>query len=142
MKSSESFIFYIVFIILLFLAERAKSDTIDYYHVYYNNVKIKEYPNDTIPIIIKKSEIKDSDTLSIRYWNDTPCTNCKFYLVVIDNKKIYVKVTSTTGQGTPLSISMKDILEWSAINLVDNFDIYYYEEKPAYPIHLFKLIFK
>jgi len=103
---------------------------------------IKENPRDTTPISFYKTEIKETDSLSVRYWTDTPCTSCRFYLVVIDEKNIYVKVISAIGQGVPLIISMKDILDWSTENSIDYFNIYYYEEKPAYPIHLFSMVLK
>jgi hypothetical protein len=108
--------FSLLLLILFAMLFQANADTIDYYHVYYNNIIIKENPRDTTPISFKKTEIKETDSLSVRYWTDTPCASCKFYLVVIDEKNIYVKVTSALGQGTPLSISMQDILDWSVEN--------------------------
>jgi len=118
-------------------------DTIGYYHVYYNNIILKnssDKTGDTLPVVVKKADIKEKDSLTIKYWQDTPCENCKFFLVVIDERKKYVKVTSTIGQASPLSISLSEILKWSENYYNDNFEIYYYKEKPAFPIHLFKLI--
>jgi hypothetical protein len=135
-------LFCLVILLLFSLEIKVNADTIDYYHIYYNNILINNNSSDSGAISFKKVEIKESDSLSVKYWTDTPCASCRFYLVAIDENNIYVKVTSNIGQGSPLTISMKDILDWSAQNNVDYFNIYYYEEKPAYPIHLFKLVLK
>ena len=113
-------------------------DTTDYFHVFYNKIKIKDV-SISLPLQMKKADIKENDTLSVEYWDDTPCATCKFFLVVIDNKNNYVKVSTNIGQGEPLIIPMSAIMLWSDNKLVNTFDIYYYEEKPAFPIHLFTL---
>ena len=142
MKALKFKSFWLLIVISFTFLFQAAADTTDFYHILYNKDLLKAYPGDTVPISIIRTDIKDSDSLTIKYWSDTPCKSCKFYLVVIDQKKNYVKVVSAIGQSAPLSISVKDIFDWSANELVDNFDLYYYEEKPAYPIHLCKLVFK
>ena len=131
-------------IIFLFIViPYSYGDTTDYYYVFYNNIKINKYTGinaDTLPLIFKKADIKNSDVLIVKYWDDSPCEKCKFFLVVIDDKKQYVKVVSNTGQGSPLSVPLAEIIEWSKNNDVTMFEVYYYEEKPAFPIHLFKVI--
>jgi len=128
---------------MLFKFPVAFCDTTDHYQVFYNNTILRNFPDeikDSSAIILKKADIKESDSLIIKYWKGALCDNCKFFIVVIDDKKRYVKVVSHIGRGMPLAISLEDIQKWSEYYKVNSFEIYYYEERPAFPIDLFTLI--
>jgi hypothetical protein len=61
---------------IVFLPDLAKADTIDYYHVYYNNVNIRRYNlhdiNDSSTVIIfERDSLLESDILCVKYRNDT-----------------------------------------------------------------------
>jgi hypothetical protein len=62
----------VVFILTIGLTNFVKPDTVDFWHVYYNGVKIKEfhqYSKDK-EIILKIKDIKENDLLTIVYFND------------------------------------------------------------------------
>jgi len=122
-----------------------KADTTDYYSISYNNVILGNYKggtNDSIPLFFEKTSIKENDELTVKYMSDTLCGTCRYYLVIIDSEKHYVKVISNTGQGSPLTFSVSEVLNWSNEKFIDRFEIYYYPEKPAFPAHLFTMILK
>ena len=133
----------IIFTLYLLLGlSVARCDTTDHYSIYYNNVEARTISgkvHDSIPLEFNKKNIGINDKLAVKYSSDSLCTDCKYFLVVIDNKKRYVKVVSNSGQGTPLTFALSEVLEWSNKYLVNKFDIYYYKEKPAFPIYLFTL---
>ena len=134
---------YQILLVLLFNFSFAYCDTTDHYQVFYNHNLIKKNSagvKDSTPVILEKSAIKENDSLIIKYWKDALCDECKFFIVVIDDKKRYVKVLSCVGRGMPLAISIEDIRQWSEYYKVNSFEVYYYEEKPAFPIDLFTLI--
>jgi hypothetical protein len=138
--------FYFLIILFLFIGTSvARCDTTDHYSIYYNDIKIHDYninTEDSIPLAFDKTSLKENDNLTVKYWSDTLCATCKYYLVIIDSEKRYVKVVSCTGQGIPLTFSMSEVLNWSNENSIDTFEIYYYEEKPAFPVYLFTLQIK
>ena len=67
----------VILITTIGLFNSAKADTIDYWHVYYNKIKIKEYNQYSKgEIVLKIKDIKKSDSLTIKYFRDTPCDDC------------------------------------------------------------------
>ncbi len=123
---------YFLTSILIFSTGNGFCDTIDYYHVYYNNLKIKEFNQHHLKnpptIEIDIDSLKNADKIIVKYWNDTPCSNCKFFIRVKDNdtKKI-ISENSNIGQFKPLTIKLKDLLEYYAIKNKSKLEIYYFE---------------
>jgi hypothetical protein len=75
--------FLILFISAIGFFNAVKADTIDYWHVYYNKTKIKEYNQYSKgEITLKIKNIKNKDTLTVRYFRDTPCSDCKTQVVL------------------------------------------------------------
>lgn len=73
----------------LFITNVAKSDTIDFYHVYYNNKLVEQciMPKE---IKINASKIKKQDKLSVDYYNDTPSAEQEvFYIEIVSKAKPY-----------------------------------------------------
>ena len=118
--------FILLFISTLWIFNIAKADTIDYWHVYYNNKKIKEYNQYSKgEITIKVRHIKKTDSLTIMYFRDTPCSECETH-VIVENKSHFV-ITKGKGVGTfnPIRISVFDFL----LKADRNFSYVYYQEK-------------
>ena len=79
-----------IFFILLTIfgiAQIAKADTIDFWHVYYNQTKIREFNQyGTHEIILKLDSLKSGDSITVKYFRDTPCFDCATYLTVENEK--------------------------------------------------------
>lgn len=59
-------------------------DTLDFWHIYYNKEKIKEFSEASKENVIqlKARSIKLEDSLCIKYFSDTRCTNCSLTLYI------------------------------------------------------------
>jgi len=116
-------------------------DTLDYWHVYYNDSVIAKF-NSVSPdlkIEIDRSKIKEGDTLTVRHGDDTPCINCKFVLFVRDEKKRKLRNTETNEFWGKLSFGLKDLIEFGDKNESKRYDFYYWEEDKQsleYPMKL------
>lgn len=70
------YLFFITFFLLVNF--KSKADTISTWHVYYNKIKFKEYNqyNKKEKLVLKISDFKVGDTISIKYYTDAKCHNC------------------------------------------------------------------
>ncbi|WP_432326338.1 hypothetical protein ACRQ5D_19735 [Mucilaginibacter sp. P25] len=104
-----------------------KPDTVDYWHVKYNDKTIAEYTDfDKKPIVIKKQRIKDADILTVEYGNDTPCHEGDKGLYILSNDKKRIAITSVkTNQ--PLKVYLNYIIATKAYYHLKNLDIYYFD---------------
>ena len=110
------------------LFSSAKADTINYWHVYYNKIKIKEYNQYSKgEIVLKIKDIKKTDSLTIKYFRDTPCENCETQ-VAIENRKHFV-ITKGKGLGTfnPIKISVDDLLQYHLKADKEVYEVFYHD---------------
>jgi len=105
-------------------------DTLDYWHVYYNDSVIAKFNSTSqdLKIEIDRSKIKEGDTLSVRHGDDTPCINCKFVLFVRDEKKRKLRITETKEFWSKLSFGLPELLEFGDENESKRYDFYYWEQ--------------
>ena len=105
-------------------------DTLDYWHVYYNDSVIAKFNSvsQDLEIEIDKSKIKDGDIISVRHGDDTPCVDCKFVLFVRDEKKRKLRITETDEFWGKLSFDVKDLIEFGDKNESKRYDFYYWEK--------------
>lgn len=105
-------------------------DTLDYWHIFYNDSIIAKFNSTSqdLKIEISKSTIKENDTLTLRYRSDTPCTNCKFVLLVRDEKKIHLKRTETTTAWANLSFNFHELIQKGDKKKSKTYDFYYWEQ--------------
>ena len=124
----------------LFLFNAVKADTIDYWHVYYNKVKLKEFNqfNSKEPILLNVRDIK-SDTLTVKYFRDTPCFDCTTFLSVEDTK--HQNILTSEGKGTfnPVSFSVKVLIQFKENSGQELFEVYYFEDDRTSKILLFRI---
>jgi len=124
------------------LFSSTKADTIDYWHVYYNKIKIKEFnQNSKGEIVLKIKDIKKTDTLTVRYFRDTPCSDCETQ-VSIENVRNFV-ITKGKGLGTfnPIKISIYDLLKYHLKADKEVYKVFYHEGQITSRTHRV-LIFK
>jgi len=117
--------FILLFILTIGIFNSVKADTIDYWHIYYNDIKIKEYNHYSKgEITLKVKDLKKTDSLTIIYFRDTPCSDCETQ-VIVESKSHFV-ITKGKGFGTfnPLKISVFDLL----LKADRDFSYVYYQE--------------
>ena len=117
--------FILLFISTIGIFNSVKADTIDYWHIYYNDVKIKEYNHYSKgEITLKIKDLKKTDSLTIKYFRDTPCSDCETQ-VIVESKSHFV-ITKGKGFGTfnPIKISVFDLL----LKADRDFSYVYYQE--------------
>lgn len=114
---------------LLMLPFIGFSDTLDYWHVYYNDSVIAKFNSvsQDLEIEIDRSRIKEGDTLTLRHGVDT-CINCKFVLFVRDEKKRKLRITETSEFRGKLSFGLMDLIEFGDKNESKRYDFYYWEQ--------------
>jgi hypothetical protein len=115
---------FLILLTILGLSQITKADTIAYWHIYYNMTKIREFNiTGTHEIIIRLDRIKSSDSITVIYFRDTPCSECSTFLTV-DHK-----ILTSKGKGTfnPISFSLTDLIEYKKSSNKNFFDIFYYE---------------
>jgi len=116
-------------------------DTIDYWHVYYNGVMISDFSQlgTTRIIILKMDSIRTTDSITVKYFRDTPCFYYSTSLMAKDEKDLTVLTNTDKGTFTPISFYLKDLIEYKKKNQNDIFEIFYFEENRAGKILLFKI---
>lgn len=114
---------------LLGLVQNVIADTTDFWHVYYNDVKIRELNEESVyegvdEIVIKTDTIKDTDSIIVRYGKDTDCIPCIGHLTVED-AKYHREVTR--GQGTddisPISLPLNALVNFKKLNGENSFRV-------------------
>lgn len=118
------------FLLLLFagMSQSAKADTIDFWHVYKNGIKVKEFNGfGKNELVIDLRLVQNNDSVTVRYFRDTPCSDCPSTVTVEDEK--HRIITSGSGKGTfkPVSFPLRDVLAFSKATGKKTFEVYYKE---------------
>jgi len=106
----------------------AKADTVDYFRVYYNEKKIKDqnFYGSSAHISIKASDIKPGDSVTLKYFRDTPCWECATFVeVFLDGEKVIIG--KGRGTGNAVSFAASDLLRYKSKTGKQIFHVYYYE---------------
>lgn len=104
-------------------------DTTDYWHIFYNQKVIAKYPvwPKNPPLIIAKANIRPSDSLTVKYWNDAPCSNCKTIIYFLDSKEKRILLAHGNGSWTPLKISVAALIK-IAVVYGNKLDLYFRDD--------------
>ncbi|MBO9202435.1 MULTISPECIES: hypothetical protein [Niastella] len=128
------------------ISQTTRADTIDYWHVYYNKIKIKECNDYNIrDIIIKTDKVKSGDVITVYYFRDTPGSEAITNLSIEDGKHHVVFASKGKGTGNPISFSLKDLLAYKQKSGGNDFEIFYFYNaigNIADPKLLFRIKFK
>lgn len=109
-------------------------DTIDYWHVFYNNALVGDFNqmSSSKTIILNEQHIKTGDSIMVEYFRDTSCFDCSTFLMVEDKAKRSVLRKKGRGTFTSFSVLLEDLLEYKRRNKTNSFfEIFYSEENKA-----------
>jgi len=117
-------------------------DTIDFWHVFYNNKLVKQYNGYHFgnPLVIKTDSIKPQDSITVKYFRDTPCADCDSYLIIeypFLNKTFIAHGTYTFYPLTLSLANLKNVEKAKSIRQL--FEVYYVEASNNYKIKLFDI---
>lgn len=104
------------------------ADTIDFWHVFYNNKLIKEYNGYNLgnPLIIKIDSIKAEDSITVKFFPDTPCADCDSYLMIEYPFLNRAFIAHETYTFWPLKLSLADLKKVEKITSDRQlFEVYY-----------------
>ena len=89
------------------------SDTISVWHVYYNKIKIKEYNqfNNNAPLIIKLTDYKIGDSITVKYLSDTKCHDCLTGIMVRSKDNRVTMAGKSVGRGNPISFPVSYLID-------------------------------
>ena len=118
----------IIFVYCMLFFSPAIADTVDYYHVYINKLKVLDVsPARPDDLTFKINGIKSGDSISINYFRDTHCGSCSINLVLCDSTGLVLLKTSGNGLGNSLSFSLLEIVEYRRRNGSPLLILYYDE---------------
>ena len=121
---------FAIIIFLISIQFLAKADTIDVWNVSYNQRIIKHFNGySNGEIVLKMDSIKPGDSLTVRYYRDTPCHDCATFLHVENEKHFVFFSSSNRGTGAPLSISVEQLLAIRNKGYIRPFLVFYSEGK-------------
>jgi hypothetical protein len=141
-------LFSLFIVAIVAMTQTTKADTIDFWHVYYNKIKIKEFNEYNIQdFIIKIDKIKRGDSITVKYFKDTHCFDCDTHLTIEDGKHhpVITLKGKGGGEGNPLSFALKDLLEFRKKNGCNSLEIFYGENanyKRPVPKFIFRIWFE
>lgn len=120
----------ITLLLFLLTSMTAFCDTLDFWHVYINNKLVAQFNETTkdLSVLIKKTEINENDTLTVRYGSDHPCADCIYGLIVLAEIKRKSPEATTKEHFGKLSIPIKAFLEIQKSNELSKFYFNYYEK--------------
>lgn len=112
------------------LTLKLKADTIDFWHVYYNDVKIHEFnPYFRGEVKLKLKAVKATDYLIVEYFRDTPCRSCINYLTVEHQEVSPLKSPEGRGTGNPVKIPLSSLMKHFKDTGQREYNVYYVEKR-------------
>ena len=122
----------LLILFLIFFSFQAKADTIAFCHVYYNSIKILDInffqPNE---LVLKLDSIQSSDSITIRYFTDTPCFDCPTKLIIENEKHLPFFSSENVGTSSPLTFSVQQLVELREKGYEQRFELFYTEGIPV-----------
>lgn len=108
----------------------AKADTIDFWHIYYNGIKIKEYNlYSKGEIVFKIEDIKQTDSLTVKYFRDTPCSSCETQVAIESYEKHVIAKGLGRGTFNPIKISVYDLLQYYLNEGSETCEVFYLKRR-------------
>ena len=130
----------LILVLVLCCQHAVKADTTDYWHIYFNDDRIKmcdaTHPAE---LLFNTSKIQATDSITVKPSTDTPCYTCKTMLFVENTEGSLI--ATAVGQGTfnPITFSLKDLAN-SGTN-VKEYRVFFSQESPNSNEKAFKKVF-
>lgn len=88
----------------------AKADTTDYFHIYFNDDRIK-MADELHPaaLTFNAQKVQKTDSITVKPSKDAPCYSCKTFLYVENGKDVLVQKAVGKGTFNPITFSLKDL---------------------------------
>ncbi len=114
-----------LFILLAGIHFNGKCDTITNWQVYHNQLLIAKLDLHTqgTEIVINKKDWKAGDTITVNFFQDTPCFSCESTLSVEDREHKLIAGWNGTGTFTPKKFSLDELMKSEE----EYFEVWYYE---------------
>lgn len=111
----------------------SKADTIDFWHVYYNDSLIQKFNihNDSEVIVIKVKMVQSVDSIRINYFRDAPCTDCHLNLMVRTDKNNKIIYSKAVGTGSTLSFDLRRLVNVYTADKKRYFEVLYDDDYPG-----------
>jgi len=120
---------HLLILSLLFCTFQAKADTINFCQVYYNNIKILDMnffrSNE---LVLKLDSIQASDSITIRYFRDTPCFDCPTKLTIENEKHGIFSTITGNGTSSPLTFSVQELVRIQKQGYKQSFEVFFSDE--------------
>jgi len=88
-----------------------KADTITHWTVYLNNIKLNTFDNLGNNIKFKSSELKIGDKLSVQYFDDTPCNECTYEIIIRNGYKGELVSKKFKSENDLVELNLTNVLE-------------------------------
>lgn len=118
----------------------AKADTTDYWHIYFNDDRIKmcdaTHPAELLFIA---SKIQATDSITVKPSTDTPCYDCKTVLFVENTEGSLIATAVGKGTFNPITFSLKEVATTPSKN--KEYRIFFSQESPNSKETVIKKVF-
>jgi thioredoxin-related protein len=118
-----------IILTFILLSLNGSGDTIDYWHVYINDSLVAKFDENSKDLTFKLDarSIREEDKITIRYFKDTHCIDCTYFLFVRDQQNRKLREANTTEHFGKLTLSLKDIHEFAKVSAYKEFLFDFFE---------------
>jgi hypothetical protein len=88
------------------MGNTARADTIDSWHIYHRGKLLAQVVSPFYVLKLKAADIQPGDSLTIRYFCDTPCSDCPTKLFVKQGRCKIAGSAAGNGTGNPVSLPL------------------------------------
>ena len=131
-----------ILILSLFLGchHLAKADTTDYWHIYFNDDRIKmcdaTHPAE---LLFNAEKIQATDSITVKPSMEMPCYDCKTLLFVENTEGSLLATAIGKGTFNPITFSLKDVANSPSKN--KEYRVFFSQESPNSKEKTFKKVF-
>jgi len=120
------------------------SDTISNWQVYNGGVLLKAFNafSEEIRIVLTKGKIRAIDTVTVQYFDDTPCSDCNSSLTIKTEDNRTIRIISNSKNNSEFDIKTTDLQVLAFKNRSSVLRFYYKENESDNDILLFEIEIK
>ncbi len=101
----------LTFLLFIGFSYVAKADTTDYFHIYFNDDRIK-MADELHPAVLtfNAQKVQKTDSITVKPSKDAPCYTCKTFLYVENMQGVLLQKAVGKGTFNPITFSLKDLV--------------------------------